>query len=569
MTGAGFVSLLVLIAALAIAAPPLGRYLAAIYADGPGPLGRVFGPVERLIYRIIGVDERREQTWKTYAYSLLGFSLVSVLFLYLIQRVQQGLPLNPLSMDAIDPALAFNTAVSFVTNTNWQNYAGETTMSHFTQTVGLAVQNFVSAAVGMAVAAAFIRGIVRRRSGTIGNFWVDLTRTLIRVLIPLSIVLAIVLVAGGVVQNFTGADHAVTVEGANQLLPGGPLASQSAIKQVGTNGGGFFNANSIHPFESPTGFTNFVELFALLLIPFAFPFAFGKLAGNRKQGLVLAAVMFVLWFGLSSAAMVAETAGNPELTARGADQSVSSAQGGGNMEGKDVRIGSANCGLFAGSTTGTSTGAVDCQHDSMTPLGGGVALAQMQLGEVSPGGVGVGINGLLINALLAVFIAGLMVGRTPEFLGKKIQAGEMKLVVIYIVAMPLVVLGFAAASVVMLTPQASILNPGAHGFSEVLYATTSAGNNNGSAFGGLTGNTQWFNTILGICMLVGRFVLIVPTLAIAGSLARKTPTPATAGTFPTNTPIFVGLVLGVVVIVAGLTFFPALALGPIVEQLHL
>jgi K+-transporting ATPase ATPase A chain len=430
---------------------------------------------------------------------------------------------------------------------------------------------------------ALIRGLTRKGSATIGNFWVDLTRAVTRVLLPLSFVLALVLVSQGVIQNFNGftevktVDNSVAVVDADgtttsvdtQQIPGGPIASQEAIKELGNNGGGPYNANASHPFENPTGLTNFIEIWALLALPFALAYTFGVLAGDRRQGWVVFGVMFTVWFAVSLVAMGMEASGNPNLTAAGADQSVSAVQGGGNMEGKEVRFGSAACGLFAASTTGTSTGSVNCMHDSMTALGGGVVLLHILLGEVSPGGVGVGLNGLLILSLLSVFIAGLMVGRTPEFLGKKIQAPEMKLVVLYILVMPIVVLCFAGASAVIETALDSRLNPDAHGLSEILYGYASTGNNNGSAFGGLTGNTQWYNTTLGLATLAGRYLLIVPTLAVAGALARKRPVPVTAGTFPTNTPLFGGLVIGVTLIVAGLTFFPALALGPIVEHLSI
>jgi potassium-transporting ATPase potassium-binding subunit len=569
MSGSTLVTLLALIGALAVAAPPLGRYLAAVHRGGPAPGDRFFAPLERITYRMLGVDEHREQRWTQYALSLLAFSVVGVALLYGILRMQEHLPWNPESHGGTPPALSFNTATSFVTNTNWQNYGGETTLGHFAQMAGLAVQNFVSAAVGIAVAVALIRGLARRGSSTIGNFWVDLTRTLYRVLVPLSIVFALILVSQGVIQNLSGYTEVVTVEGVTQLIPGGPAASQVAIKHLGTNGGGFLNANTIHPFESPTGFTNFLMIFTLLLIPFALPFTYGRMVKDRRQGSVVFGVMFALWLAGTIFASVAESSGNPNLTALGANQAVSSHQGGGNMEGKDVRFGAGACGIFAASTTGTSAGAVNCQHDSMTAIGGFVPMLNMKLGEVSPGGVGVGLNGLLVLALLSVFIAGLMVGRTPEYLGKKIQASEVKLVVLYILVMPVVVLVSTAISVVMDTALDSRLNPGPHGFSEILYAFTSQGNNNGSAFGGLTGDTQWYNTAGGLAMLFGRFFLIVPTLALAGALGRKRQVPATAGTFPTGTPLFAGLVLGVTLIVAGLTFFPALALGPIVEHLSL
>jgi potassium-transporting ATPase potassium-binding subunit len=570
MSGAAWLQFLVLIALVFAATPLLGGYMAKVFGDDAAPGDRFFGPVERLIYRVTGVDPSREQRWTIYARSLLAFSAVSVLVLYLLQRVQGGLPVNPNDVPGVPEPLAFNTAVSFVTNTNWQNYAGEITMSHLTQMMGLAVQNFVSAAVGIAVAVALIRGLVRPRSATIGNFWVDLTRSTTRVLLPIAIMGALVLASQGVIQNLRGFVTAHTLDGAIQLIPGGPAASQEVIKELGTNGGGFLNANSGHPFGSPNGFTNLFELFLILVIPFALTYTFGKLAKDRKQGWAVFAAMFLLWASSALIAQAFETNGNPELDALGANQDTSAQlAGGGNYEGKEVRFGPSASGLFAATTTGTSTGSVIAAHDSFTPGGGAVLLVNMMLGEVSPGGVGAGIYGMLIFALLSVFIAGLMVGRTPEYLGKKIQAPEMKLITLYILAMPTVVLILIGISVVMDTSQASILNPGPHGLSEVAYAFTSAGNNNGSAFGGLTGNTDWYNTTLALAMLCGRFLLIVPALAVAGSLARKQTVPPSAGTFPTGTPLFVGLLVGVVLIVVGLTFFPVLSLGPIVEQLGL
>jgi potassium-transporting ATPase potassium-binding subunit len=568
-----WMQLLALVAVIAVTTPLLGTYLAKVYAADPetgrrAPGDRVFSPVERLVYRLVGVDERQEQRWTVYVRSVLAFSVASVVFLYVLQRVQGALPLNPTDMGAVSPAIAFNTAVSFVTNTNWQSYSGESTMSHLTQMVGLAVQNFVSAAVGMAVAIAFVRGLVRRRSATIGNFWVDLTRTVTRVLLPIAFVGALILVSQGVVQNFSGGTDAHTVGGATQVIPGGPVASQEVIKELGTNGGGFFNANSSHPFENPNGSTNFLQMVLILLIPFALTYTFGVMAKNRRQGWTVFAAMFVLWAGSALAAMAFESDGNPLLTDRGVTQEVSATQaGGGNLDGKEIRFGAAISGLYAGTTTGTSTGAVIASHDSFTPYGGAVPLVNMMLGEVSPGGVGAGLYGMLVFAILAVFIAGLMVGRTPEFLGKQIQAPEMKLVVLYILAVPLAVLILSGASVVLGTAKASILNPGPHGLSEVVYAFTSAANNNGSAFGGLNAATDWYTTTLGIAMLAGRFLLIVPLLAIAGSLAAKQPAPPSAGTMPTDTPLFAGLLVGVVVIIVGLTFFPAVALGPLVEGL--
>ena len=542
-----------------VSTPLLGAYIARVFGANAAPGDRVFLPVERVLYRLGGVDPEREQPWNVYALSLLAFGAVSVVGLFLLQRVQGALPLNPTGVEGVSPALAFNTAVSFVTNTNWQNYAGEATMSHFTQMAGVTVQNFVSAAVGIAVAIALVRGITRRRSETIGNFWVDLTRSTTRILLPLALVLAVALAGLGVVQTLHGPADAHTVAGATQAIFRGPVASQEAIKELGTNGGGPLNANSAHPFENPSGLTNLLEIWALLAIPFALTFAFGRLVGDRRQGWAIFAAMLALWVGAAALATWAEVDGNPQVHALGA--------AGANMEGKEVRFGAPASGLFAAATTGTSTGAVDAAHDSFTPLGGAVPLVNMMLGEVSPGGVGAGLYGMLVFAILAVFIAGLMVGRTPEYLGKKIQAAEMKLVVLYLLAVPALILTFAGISVLIGTATASILNPGPHGLSEVVYAFTSASNNNGSAFGGLSGNTDWFNTTLGLAMLGGRFLLIVPALAIAGSLARKQHIPATAGTLPTGTPLFAGLLVGIVLIVVGLTYFPVVSLGPVLEHL--
>ena len=577
MTGAGLFQFIALLVVLGVTAPPLGRYMAAVYgsrADGSAPGDRFFVPIERVIYRLLRVNPQREQRWNVYAIALLAFSLVSFLAVYVLQRFQDSLFFNPTNMPAVAPLGAFNAAVSFMTNTNWQWYSGEVTMSHLTQMVGLAVQNFVSAAAGMAVVVAIIRGIVRRGRRTLGNFWVDLTRTTLRILLPLSFVVAILLSLGGVVQNFRGLTEATPVDAAvaaevAQDIPGGPVASQIAIKQLGTNGGGFFNTNSAHPFENSTPITNFIETWAIIIIPLALVVTYGVLVGSKKQARVLLAVMVGIWLTFSVFAIVAESAGNPNLTALGVDQGASAELVGGNLEGKDVRYGPASCGLWAATTTGTSNGSVNCMHDSFTPIGGMWPMAQMKLGEVSPGGVGVGLMGMLIYALLAVFIAGLMVGRTPEYLGKKIQAPEMKLVVLYLIAMPLVSLGFAAASVVLDSAAATIFNPGAHGLSEVLYNYASASNNNGSAFAGQGTGTDWYTVTQGIAMLVGRFFLIIPALAIGGSLVRKQRVPVTAGTFPTDSPLFGGLVAGAIIIVAGLTFFPALALGPIVEHLSL
>jgi len=570
MSAANWLQLVALVALLAATAPFLGRYIAKVYGDDKrAPGDRVFQPIERAIYRACRVDPEREQRWTIYTFSLLAFSLVSFVVVYAFQRLQGHLPLNPTNVGGVVPHLSFNTAISFMTNTNWQSYAGESTMSHLTQMVALAVQNFVSAAAGMAVMAALIRGLARKQASTVGNFWVDLTRTVLRILVPLSFVFAVLFLSQGVIQNLHGFTHVHTIEGATQSIPGGPVASQEAIKQVGTNGGGFFNVNSAHPFENSTPLNDFLELYAITLIPFALAFAFGHMVGDKRQGRAVFAIMFVIWLVMSLAAPALEGHGNSELDSLGVSQKVTATQSGGNMEGKEVRFGTDASGLWAASTSGTSNGSVNSMHDSFTPLGGMVPLSHIMLGELSPGGVGVGLNGMLIMVILAVFIAGLMVGRTPEYLGKKIQAAEMKLVVLYVLAMPLALLGFAAASVVLHSALHSLDNPGPHGLSEILYAFASAANNNGSAFAGLTTATQWYDTTLGLAMLVGRFFLIIPVMAIAGSMARKKKVPVTAGTFPTHTPLFGGLVIGVTLIVAGLTFFPALALGPIVEHLSL
>ena len=567
MSAAALAHLVVIAGVLAVLVPLTGRYLAAVYGGERAPGDRLFRPVERVVYRLCGIDPSSEQRWTGYLRSLLAFSIVGFGVLYLLLRLQGTLPGNPVDLGAVPAALAFDTAVSFVTNTNWQAYGGETTLSHFTQMVGLTVQNFVSAAAGMAVAVAIIRGVARTRSATIGNFWVDLTRTVTRVLVPMAVIGAVLLVLAGVVQNLSGHTLVTTVEGVTQQIPGGPAASQVSIKQLGTNGGGFFNTNSAHPFENPTPWSNLIEMVMILLIPLAFPVAYGRMVADRRQGRVLLGVMVGMLLAATSVAALAESSGNAALTAVGADQSISAEQGGGNLEGKEVRFGSAASGFWAAATTNTSNGSVNSMHDSFTPLGGGVALLSMFLGEVSPGGVGVGFMGLFVYALLAVFVAGLMVGRTPEYLGKKIQAAEMKLIVLYLLAMPVTVLSLAAVSVVWDSARESIQDPGAHGLSEVLYAFGSGGNNNGSAFAGFGSDTPWFNGAIGVAMLVGRFFLIIPAVALAGSLAAKPKVPESGGTFPTHGPLFGGLVAGVVLIIAGLTFFPALALGPIVEQL--
>jgi K+-transporting ATPase ATPase A chain len=510
-----------------------------------------------------------EQRWTGYALALLAFSLVSVLFLYALLRLQGVLPLNPTGMPAVPPGLAFSTAVSFMTNTNWQSYAGEATMSHLSQFAGLVVQNFVSPAVGLAALVALIRGIVRRRANTIGNFWVDMTRSVTRILLPMSFIFALVLISQGAIQNFDGFTEAATAEGATQAIPGGPVASQIAIKQLGSNGGGFFNVNSSHPFENPNGFTNFLSTWALFSIAFASVDMYGRMIGKRRQGFALIAVMALLLLGSIAANVWAEDAGNPRLAAMGVDQATTADSPGGNMEGKEVRNGPVLSATWAASTTATSNGSVNSMHDSNTPIGGLVPLINMKLGEVTPGGLGVGLTGMLVFVFMTVFIAGLMVGRTPEYLGKKIQAAEVKLVVLYILAMPLVVLGFSAAGVLLPSGLEGQLNSGPHGLSEILYAFTSAGNNNGSAFAGITAVNNYYSPALGLAMLVGRFFLIIPVLGIAGSLARKQTVPESAGTFPTDRALFCGLLIGVILIVAGLTFFPVWALGPIVEHLSL
>ncbi len=568
MTGSGDWLLVGALAAVLVAlAVPLGGYLACVHGGGAAPGDRFFTPIERIIYRLVGVDETREQHWTAYARAVLACGLVSVLLLYALQRFQGHLPANPTGRGAVTPSTAFNTAISFVTNTDWQVYAGESTMSHLTQMAGLAVQNFVSAAVGISVAVALTRGLIRRRSATIGNFWVDLIRTVVRVLLPVASVAGLVLASQGVIQNLSGGIHVRTLEGGTQLVPGGPVASQEAIKLVGTNGGGFFNANSAHPFENPTAFTNVFEIALMLIIPFSMAFMFGRLADNRKLGWALFATMFTLWIASAVAVTALESNGNRVLPRNEVTQMTTSTQSGGNLEGKEVRIGADGSGIFAASATGTSTGATNSAHDSFTPLAGGVVLANMMLGEVSPGGAGTGLYGLLIFALLAVFIAGLMVGRTPEFLGKKIQATEVKLAVLSILVLPASVLTGTAGSVLVDSATAQASNPGPHGFSEIVYAFTSTVNNNGSAFGGLTTSTDWYTTTLGLAMFAGRYLTIVATLAIAGAMAVKQPTPATVGTLRTDTPLFVGLLIGVVIIVSGLTFFPALSLGPIAEGL--
>jgi potassium-transporting ATPase potassium-binding subunit len=574
MSGAAWAQLIALIVLLAISTPLLGSYLAKVYGGGKAPGDRIFHPIERLIYRACGVDETSEQRWPTYAISLLAFSLVSVLILYAQLRLQNHLPLNPDHQKGVGAFLSFNTAVSFLTNTNWQNYSGESTMSHLTQMSGLALHNFVSAAAGAAVAVALIRGLVRRRTQTVGNFWVDLTRTTVRVLLPLAIVFTLVLVSQGSVQNFHKARTVTTVTGQTQTIPGGPIASQEAIKEIGENGGGPYNANSSHPFENPNPITNLLEIWMLLAIPFAFPWTFGKMVGSMGQGMVILASMLVLYLASVLILVPFEAHGNNKYPA-GVSQATTASHVGGNLEGKDTRIGIGGSTLGAASITATSAGANNSAHESYTPLGGAVPLTNILLGEVSPGGAGAGLFGKLILAMLSVFIAGLMVGRTPEYLGKKVQSVEMKLVVLYLIIVPAFVLVFAGIAIAMKTPDHSLLSAGPycqsyckqHGLTEMVYTYASATNSNGSAFAGISANTQWFNSTLGIAMLAGRYLLIIPVLAIGGSIGRKQLVPATAGTFRTDTPLFGGLLVVVTLILVGLVYFPVLALGPIVEHL--
>ncbi|MER7775810.1 potassium-transporting ATPase subunit KdpA [Streptomyces sp. NPDC096191] len=539
-----------LIGALALVHRPFGDYMAAVYSS------RKHLRVEKWIYRWVGANPDAEMRWPAYLRGVLVFSAVSVLFLYLLMRVQDKLPLS-LGFKAITPDQAFNTAASFVSNTNWQSYSGESAMSHVTQTMGLAVQNFVSAAVGIAVAVALVRGFARSRTGDLGNFWADLVRGIVRILIPISVVAAVILIASGAIQNFGDIHSITTLTGDKQAISPGAVASQEAIKDLGTNGGGFFNANSAHPFENPNGFTNWLEIFLLLVIPFSLPRTFGKMVGNVKQGYAIVAAMGVIWFLAVVAVTITEYA-HPGTASQIA---------GGAMEGKEQRFGEGNSSLFAVSTTMTSTGSVNSSHDSYSGLSGGVLLLGMMLGEIAPGGVGSGLYGMLIMAIIAVFIAGLMVGRTPEYLGKKLGSREIKLAACYILVTPALVLIGTALAMALGKGESSMTNVGAHGFSEVLYAYTSASNNNGSAFAGFGANTDYHNTMLGLCMLLGRFLPMVFVLALAGSLAEQKPVPVTAGTLRTEKPLFTGLLVGAILIITGLTFFPALALGPLAEGL--
>jgi len=546
---------------------PLGLYMTKVFAGERTWLTPVLAPVERVVYRIVGIDPKNEMPWTVYAVSLLLFNFACFVILYLLLRLQGILPLNPTQAVGMSPDLAFNTAVSFVTNTNWQAYAGETGASHLIQMAGLTWQNFISGATGIVVAIALIRGLTRKEVKAIGNFWVDLTKAWLYVLLPISIVVALLLVSQGAVQTLAGQVNAATVQGATQAIRVGPVASQEAIKMLGTNGGGFFNANSAHPFENPTPFTDWLQMLSILVIPAGLTFTFGKMAGNMRQGVVVFAAMAVL-FAVSVGVMYGfESAGNPNLAGAGADQVASATQVGGNMEGKEVRFGITESALFGSVTTVASCGAVNGAMSSMTPLSGGMAMLNMALGEVVFGGVGSGLYGMLIFAILAVFIAGLMVGRTPEFLGKKIGPKEMKLAMFAVLALEAGILLFSALAVSTPAGLAGRLTMGPHGLSEIMYGFTSGVGNNGSAFAGLGAASLFYTTTIGIAMLVGRYLFIVPVLAIAGSMGLKKQVPPSAGTFPTDTPLFTGLLVGVVVIVGALTFFPAYALGPILEQL--
>ncbi|TIM42412.1 potassium-transporting ATPase subunit KdpA [Mesorhizobium sp.] len=559
MTFNGWMQILVYCGIVVLLVKPLGGYMYRVFSGDRTFLSPILGPVERSLYRISGTSEREEQHWTTYAAALLFFNLAGFVVLYALQRLQGSLPYNPAGMSGVEPGLAFNTAASFMTNTNWQNYGGESTMSYLVQMAGLTVQNFLSAATGIAVAIALIRGFTKASGKSVGNFWVDMTRCTLYLLLPLCIMLTLVYVYLGMPQTLSAYLDATTLEGARQTIAVGPVASQIAIKMLGTNGGGFFNANAAHPFENPDAISNLIQMVSIFAIGAALTNVFGRMNGDQRQGWAILTAMGVLFIAGVAVCYWAEASGNPLVHALGID--------GGNMEGKETRFGIALSALFAVITTAAPCGAVNAMHDSFTALGGMIPIINMQLGEVIVGGVGAGLYGILMYIVIAVFVAGLMVGRTPEYLGKKIEAKEVKMAMLAILCLPLAMLIFTAIAVVLPTGVASMANAGPHGFSEVLYAYTSAAANNGSAFGGLTGNTPWYNITLAIGMLMGRFLVIIPALAIAGSLVAKKTVPASAGTFPTDGPLFVGLLVGVILIVGGLTFFPALAVGPIVEHL--
>ncbi|MGD0959972.1 MAG: potassium-transporting ATPase subunit KdpA [Methylomonas sp.] len=598
MTNQGLLQISVYVVVLLLLAKPLGAYMAKIYQAQPAGLNQWCGGLENFFYRLCGVKPDREMRWTEYAAAMLMFNFLGLLAVYGLQRFQDVLPLNPQALPAVSPDSSFNTAASFITNTNWQGYSGEATMSYLTQMLGLSVQNFLSAASGMAVLVALIRGFSRRNSNSIGNFWVDMTRSALYILLPLSLVLALILVGQGVVQTFNpyqsvtlqetvgyqtpkldadgkpvmdaeGKPVTEAAETQQQSLALGPAASQIAIKQLGTNGGGFFNANSAHPYENPTPLANFLEMLSILLIPAALCYTFGVMIGDTRQGWAILAAMTIVFVALIAVTAPAEQSGNPALTALGVDQEASAQQAGGNMEGKETRFGIVNSALWAVATTSASNGSVNAMHDSFTPIGGMVPMWLMQLGEVIYGGVGSGLYGMIVYALIAVFLAGLMIGRTPEYLGKKVEAFEVKMAGIVILVPPMLVLFGTAIALMSDAGKASIFNPGAHGFSEVLYAFSSAGNNNGSAFGGISANVPFYNFMLGIAMLFSRYWLMIPVLAIAGSFAAKKTVPSGPGTLATHTPLFVALLIGTVLMVGALTFVPALALGPVVEQLQM
>jgi potassium-transporting ATPase potassium-binding subunit len=566
---AGILQIVLFCAALTAGAIPLGAYMARVFAGERTWLDPVLGPVERALYKICFIDPRQEQHWTQYALSMLTFSVIGLLAMYAVLRCQALLPLNPAGQGAVAPDLAFNTAISFTTNTNWQAYGGESTMTYLTQMVGMTVKNFTSAGTGMAVLVALVRAFARRQGRTIGNFYVDVVRAILYVLLPISAVMALVLVWQGVPQNFDAYTQVTTVEGVKQIIAQGPVASQVAIKIIGTNGGGFFNANSAHPFENPNALTDLIQVVGLVIVSAGLVFSFGRMVGDNRQGRALFIAMGLMLVVGIGACTWAEAEGNPLLAKAGIDVSSGDHAPGGNMEGKEVRFGIARSCIFAAATTGTSCGAVNAMHDSFTPLGGMVPLFNIMLSEVIFGGVGAGLHGMIVFVIVTVFIAGLMVGRTPEYLGKKMEAKEVKLAVIIILLFPLSILGFSAVAMVLPMGLVGMAAAGPHGLSEVLYAYSSATGNNGSAFAGLSANTLWYNSTLGVAMLIGRFLINIPTLAIAGSLVTKKIVPPSSGTFPTHGGLFIGLLIAVIVVIGGLTFFPVLALGPIVEHLLL
>ena len=569
MTVNGWLQIALYCVLLVLLTKPLGGYMTRVFAGERTPLSPVFRPVERLLYRLSGVDEAEEQHWVTYAVAMLAFTFAGFVVLYALQRLQALLPFNPQKLDAVSPDLAFNTSVSFLTNTNWQSYTPETTMSYLVEMAGLTVHNFVSAATGIALAIALIRGFSRRSAQTIGNFWVDMTRCVLYILLPICVAVGLVMVWQGVPQNLSAYTEVTTLEGAKQLIAQGPVASQEVIKMLGTNGGGFFNANSAHPFENPTALTNLIQILLIFSLGAALTNVFGRMVGNQRQGWAIFGVMAVLFLAGTLTAYWAEAAGNPLFASLPVDQTAGALQAGGNMEGKEVRFGIANSALFTTITTDASCGAVNNMHDSLTPLAGMVPMVNIMLGEIIFGGVGSGLYGMLLFVIVAMFVAGLMVGRTPEYLGKKLEAKEVKMAMLGILILPLSMLGWTALAVVLPIGTSALSNAGPHGFSEALYAYVSATGNNGSAFGGLSANVPFWNSTLGLAMFMGRFLIIIPMLAIAGSLVRKKIVPISAGTFPTDGGLFVGLVVGVILITGGLIFLPSLALGPVVEHLSM